>query len=127
MRGFLKAGAGVVAGAGGILILPPQSVDGATSKAPQRQRDLRRPAENRKLVHTFFNPTEAAFAVTAMDVLIPKDALSPSASHCGISVCMDRQMNSAWGQGDRMYLQGPWKEGAVSQCYQLPLSPAELQ
>ena len=30
------------------------------------------------------------------------------------------------GQGDRLYMQGPWKQGVPNQGYQLPLTPADL-
>jgi len=32
----------------------------------------------------------------------------------------------AWGNGDRLYMQGPWKPGVPNQGYQLPLTPAQL-
>ena len=33
---------------------------------------------------------------------------------------------AAWGKGDRLYTQGPWKKGVPNQGYQLPLAPADL-
>ncbi|MEA2961926.1 MAG: gluconate 2-dehydrogenase gamma chain, partial [Alphaproteobacteria bacterium] len=41
-------------------------------------------------------------------------------------VYIDRALGGAWGRGDRLYMQGPWKPGVPSQGYQLPLTPAEL-
>jgi gluconate 2-dehydrogenase gamma chain len=38
----------------------------------------------------------------------------------------DRALAGAWGKGDRLYMQGPWKPGVPSQGYQSPLTPAQL-
>ena len=37
-----------------------------------------------------------------------------------------KALAGAWGKGDRLYMQGPWKPGVPSQGYQLPLTPAQL-
>jgi gluconate 2-dehydrogenase gamma chain len=39
---------------------------------------------------------------------------------------IDRQLNSGYGRGDRMYLQGPFIEGTPEQGYQLRMTPSEL-
>jgi gluconate 2-dehydrogenase gamma chain len=70
-------------------------------------------------------PTEAAFVVAAVDILIPADELSPSGSDCGVAVFIDRQLASAWGGGDKMYRSGPFHTGKPEQGYQLALTPRE--
>lgn len=44
----------------------------------------------------------------------------------GVHVYIDRALASGWGKGERLYRQGPWKQGTGNQGYQLPLTPAEV-
>ncbi len=74
----------------------------------------------------FFRPAEADFAEALADHMVPADALSPSGSAIGIPVYIDRALAGGWGQGERLYLQGPFQQGTPNQGYQLPLTPAEL-
>ncbi len=72
------------------------------------------------------NATEAAFIAAAVDTLIPADGLSPSASDCGASVFIDRQLAGAWGNGARLYRDGPFLKGKPEHGYQLALTPREF-
>jgi gluconate 2-dehydrogenase gamma chain len=76
--------------------------------------------------YAFLNVEEAAFVEALVDHMVPADELSPSGTDIGINTFIDRALAGAWGQGDRLYMQGPWKQGAPSQGYQLPLTPAQL-
>ena len=76
--------------------------------------------------YAFLNPEEAAFVEAMVDHMIPADDLTPSGVDLGINIYIDRSLAGAWGKGDRLYMQGPWKQGTPSQGYQLPLTPAEL-
>ena len=76
--------------------------------------------------YRFFNDIEAKFIEAALDTLIPKDAVGPGAVEVGVATFLDNQLAGAFGQGARMYLEGPFLEGAPTQGYQLPLTPAEL-
>jgi gluconate 2-dehydrogenase gamma chain len=76
--------------------------------------------------YTFFSLDEAAFVETLVDHMVPADALSPKGTDIGINIYIDRALAGAWGKGDRLYMQGPWKLGETSQGYQLPLTPAQL-
>jgi len=58
--------------------------------------------------------------------MVPADELTPKGTDIGINVFIDRALGGAWGKGDRLYMQGPWKPGVPSQGYQLPLTPAQL-
>jgi gluconate 2-dehydrogenase gamma chain len=68
---------------------------------------------------------EAAFTEALVDHMWPKDQLSASGSELGIAIFIDRQLAGAFGQGDRLYLQGPFRRGKPQHGYQLPLTPAE--
>ena len=76
--------------------------------------------------YEFFTPDEAAFVEAAAARLIPADDADPSALEAGVPAYIDRQLAGAWGADERLYRSGPWLEGAPSQGYQLPYTPAEL-
>ncbi len=76
--------------------------------------------------YEFLNPEEAAFVEALVDHMIPADELSPKGTDIGVNIYIDRALAGAWGNGDRLYMQGPWKAGVPSQGYQLPLTPAQL-
>jgi gluconate 2-dehydrogenase gamma chain len=76
--------------------------------------------------YTFLNIDEAAFVEALVDHMIPADEISPKGTDLGVNVYIDRALAGAWGKGERLYMQGPWKLGAPSQGYQLPLTPAQL-
>src|SRR6202045_4997614 len=76
--------------------------------------------------YEFLNLDEAAFVEALVDHMVPADELSPKGTDIGINVYIDRALAGAWGKGDRLYMQGPWKPGVPSQGYQLPLTPAQL-
>ena len=58
--------------------------------------------------------------------MVPADELTPKGTDIGINIYIDRALAGGWGKGERLYMQGPWKQGVPSQGYQLPLTPAEL-
>jgi gluconate 2-dehydrogenase gamma chain len=58
--------------------------------------------------------------------MIPADEISPKGTDLGVNIYIDRALAGAWGKGERLYMQGPWKLGTPSQGYQLPLTPAQL-
>jgi gluconate 2-dehydrogenase gamma chain len=76
--------------------------------------------------YEFLNLDEAAFIEALVDHMVPADALTPKGTDLGINIYIDRALAGAWGKGERLYMQGPWKQGAPSQGYQLPLTPAQL-
>src|SRR5215831_19427663 len=76
--------------------------------------------------YEFLNLEEAAFIEALVDHMVPADEVSPKGTDIGINVYIDRALAGAWGKGDRLYMQGPWKLGTPSQGYQLPLTPAQL-
>jgi gluconate 2-dehydrogenase gamma chain len=76
--------------------------------------------------YTFFNPDEARFIETAVERLIPADEHGAGALDAGVPSYIDKQLGGAWGAGERLFRGGPWREGAPTQGYQLPFTPAEL-
>ena len=76
--------------------------------------------------YAFLNPEESAFIEALVDHMVPADELSPKGTDLGINIFIDRALAGGWGKGDRLYMQGPWKQGTPSQGYQLPLTPADL-
>jgi gluconate 2-dehydrogenase gamma chain len=76
--------------------------------------------------YEFLNLEEAAFVEKLVDHMIPADEHTAKGTDLGLAVFIDRALAGAWGKGDRLYMQGPWKEGVPSQGYQLPLTPAQL-
>jgi gluconate 2-dehydrogenase gamma chain len=76
--------------------------------------------------YAFLNLEEAAFVEALVDHMVPADQHSPKGTDLGINIYIDRALAGGWGKGERLYMQGPWKQGVASQGYQLPLTPAEL-
>jgi gluconate 2-dehydrogenase gamma chain len=76
--------------------------------------------------YLFFNADEAAFVEAAVARLIPADDQWPGGVEAGVPNFIDKQLDGAWGAGERLYRSGPWQPGTPSQGYQLPFTPAEL-
>ena len=114
-RAFLKSA--VAGGAAAVTVNVPQSAqDQPATAAPAAA----------SAGYEFLNPEEGAFVEALVDHMVPADDLTPKGTDIGINVYIDRALAGAWGKGDRLYMQGPWKQGAPSQVYQLPLTPAQL-
>jgi gluconate 2-dehydrogenase gamma chain len=120
-RGFLRgAVVGGAAAASAATIATPEI---AQAEAPAAAAPAAAPDA---AGYAFFNLDEAAFIETLVDHMIPADEVSPKGTDLGVNVYIDRALAGSWGKGDRLYMQGPWKQGAPSQGYQLPLTPAQL-
>ncbi len=118
-RDFLKTA--VVGGAAAATTGIPQTVQ-AQQPTPAAQAAAAVSPEG----YEFLNLEEAAFVEALVDHMVPADELSPKGTDIGINIYIDRALAGAWGKGDRLYLQGPWKQGVPNQGYQLPLTPAQL-
>lgn len=117
-RNFLKGA--VVGGAAAV------SGSALTSESAQAQQAQQPVAAPEPAGYEFLNLDEAAFIEALVDHMVPADDLTPKGTDVGINTYIDRALAGAWGKGDRLYMQGPWKKGAPSQGYQLPLTPAQL-
>jgi gluconate 2-dehydrogenase gamma chain len=76
--------------------------------------------------YTYLNSDEAAFVEALVDHMVPADPYTPKGTDLGLNTYIDRALAGGWGRGERLYMQGPWRQGVPSQGYQLPLTPAEL-
>jgi gluconate 2-dehydrogenase gamma chain len=97
----------------------PQAGVAAAAAAPA-------PAEPPPPGYQLFGAAEAAFVEALVDVMCPADALSPRGTDCGLALFIDRQLAGAFGQGERLYRQGPWRLGRPEHGYQLPLTPEQF-
>jgi len=115
-RDFLKTAVltGAAAAAATPVVNPPQSAEAQQTTAA--------PAAG----YEFLNLDEAAFVEALVDHMVPADDFTPKGTDIGINTYIDRALAGAWGNGDRLYMQGPWKTGMPAQGYQLPLTPAQL-
>jgi gluconate 2-dehydrogenase gamma chain len=119
-RDFLKSavvGGAAAAGTAGIA---------APETAQAQQPAAAAAAAPQAAGYEFLNLDEAAFVEALVDHMVPADEFTPKGTDLGIAVYIDRALAGGWGKGDRLYMQGPWKQGAPSQGYQLPLTPAQL-
>ena len=120
-RSFLL-GAGTAVAAG---LTPTAEAQAKTKKAgPEPKAAAAAPPAPEPLLT--LTPTEHAFIVAAVDTLIPADELSPSASDCGVAAFVDRQLAGAYGNGARLYRDGPFVKGKPELGYQLALNPREF-
>jgi len=120
-RRFLK-GAGV-AGASLPLLIASQGEAAAACESPTPAAT---PSSTAGAIgYQILSLDEAAFTEALVDHMWPKDQLSPSGTEIGIATFIDRQLAGAFGQGDRLYSQGPVRKGKPQHGYQLPLTPAE--
>jgi gluconate 2-dehydrogenase gamma chain len=76
--------------------------------------------------YQFFGVEEGAMVEAMVDHMWPADDLTPSGTDLGIAVYIDRQLAGAFGQGDRLYMQGPWRRGTPQHGWQVPMTPAVL-
>jgi len=124
-RDFLKGAVVGGATAATVVRLPQEARAEASPEAskPQAASSSAAPAP---AGYMFLNSDEAAFVEALVDHMIPADELTGKGTDIGINIYIDRALAGAWGKGDRLYMQGPWKLGLPSQGYQLPLTPAQL-
>ena len=116
LRGAVVGGAAAASATGGIA--QPQNA--------LAQQPVAAPVASDAAGYAFFNLEEAAFIEALVDHMVPADEVSPKGTDLGVNIYIDRALAGAWGKGERLYMQGPWKLGTPSQGYQLPLTPAQL-
>jgi gluconate 2-dehydrogenase gamma chain len=113
-RDFLKtAGLGTAAALAGSV---PASVPATAAPAAVPEPE----------VWLALTPTEQAFVKAAVDTIIPADELTPSGTDCGLATFIDRQLAGGFGNGARLYRQGPFMPAKPELGYQLALSPREF-
>lgn len=118
-RSFLK-GAGVALGVAGTAGVPV-----ATVLAQSTIEAL--PAETTPVIPGYqsLSLEESAITEALVEHMWPADDLGPSGVEIGIATFIDRQLAGAFGRGDRLYSQGPFRQGKPQHGYQLPLTPEQ--
>jgi gluconate 2-dehydrogenase gamma chain len=76
--------------------------------------------------YEWLRPGEQAFVEALVEHMCPADKNSPGGVDMGLNIFFDRALAGNWGQGDRLYLQGPFRKGTANQGYQLGMTPAAL-
>jgi gluconate 2-dehydrogenase gamma chain len=76
--------------------------------------------------YQWLKPDEQAFVEALVNHMCPADKNSANGVDLGLNIYFDRALAGNWGQGDRLYLQGPFKQGTPNQGYQLGMTPAQL-
>jgi gluconate 2-dehydrogenase gamma chain len=76
--------------------------------------------------YEWLRPGEQTFVEALVTHMCPADKSSPNGVDMGLNIFFDRALAGAWGQGDRLYLQGPFMKGSANQGYQLGMTPAAL-
>ena len=118
-RSFLKgAGAASTLAATALVGSLPRTAEAQTPPAQTAA-----PPANEPLLT--LTADEAAFFSAAYDTIIPADRLSPSGTDCGCVAYIDRQLAGAWGNGAKLYRNGPFLPAKPVHGYQLPLTPRE--
>ena len=119
-RGFFRT----VGAAGAAAALAPLPGQAQTAMSGHMHGAEAKPAGGE--AHLFLSAREAAFVEAAVDVFIPKDDVGPGGVESGCVTFIDRQLAGAFGQGSRLYRQGPFGDSIPEQGYQVALIPAEL-
>jgi gluconate 2-dehydrogenase gamma chain len=118
LKGAVVGGAAAAGGTAAIATSEIAQAESAVAAAPA--------AAPQAAGYAFLNLDEAAFVEALVDHMVPADEISPKGTDLGVNIYIDRALAGAWGKGERLYMQGPWKQGTPSQGYQLPLTPAQL-
>ena len=75
----------------------------------------------------FFTDAEADAVEAMAERVFPADSTSPGARDAGVMNYIDGRLAGGWGEGERLYRQGPFHEPTdAGHGYQLPLTPREL-
>jgi gluconate 2-dehydrogenase gamma chain len=118
-RRFIKQIAGAAA------VIPIHALAIAPSaKAAENALPASAPATPLPDGYQYFSAGEAAFVEALVTTLCPADELTPDGVACGLATFMDRQLAGGFGNGERLYMEGPWQAGKPEQGYQLPFDPA---
>ena len=115
-REFLK-GAATLAVAGGALAATPVLAKAPVPAPVPAPRPLGRPG------YQSLGLEESATTEAIVEHMWPADKLTASGVELGIAVYIDRQLAGAFGRGDRLYMQAPFRKGKPQHGYQLPLTP----
>ena len=120
-RSFLKSA--VAGGAAAVTAAVPETAPAQSAAAAPAVSAAAPPPPP---AYVYLNFEEQAFVEALVDHMVPADGHTPKGTDMGLNVFIDRALASGWGNGERLYMQGPWQRGVPNQGYQLPLTPAQL-
>jgi gluconate 2-dehydrogenase gamma chain len=103
--------------AAGVAVQPVPAVAAAASERPSDAAD-------EPVVYLYLGPDEAAVVEKLVEVMCPADAFTPSGTDLGLARFIDRQLAGGFGQGQGLYLRGPFRPGIPEDGYQRPFTPA---
>ncbi|MBJ2154595.1 gluconate 2-dehydrogenase subunit 3 family protein [Variovorax sp. IB41] len=112
-----------IGGASGAALAAPALLGGFAASSTSAQSVSASPS--RASGYLSLGPQEVACVEALVNLMCPADALTPNGVDCGLHVYIDRQLAGAWGRGDQLYRQGPWRPGKPQHGYQSPLTPEE--
>jgi gluconate 2-dehydrogenase gamma chain len=115
-RAFLKGAGATLAAVGAAALPAPALAQTATSAAVP-------PAAAGEQGYQSLSLEESATTEALVEHMWPADRLTGSGVELGIATYIDRQLAGAFGRGDRLYGQGPFRKGRPQHGYQLPLTP----
>jgi gluconate 2-dehydrogenase gamma chain len=127
-REFVVAGAlglAGVAGGSSTIVSQPAFAENAMQMGNKSSQQTSTPDTAPKRTYTFFNADEATWVEGAVNHMIPADELTGSGVDMGVAYFIDQQLAGGFGQGGKMFMQGPWQPGIPEQGWQVRLSPAE--
>jgi len=116
-RAFLKGAGAAAAALPAVLVASP-----ATGQVAAASAAAATPASG----YQCLSLDEAALTEALVDHMWPRDALTSSGTQLGIATFIDRQLAGAYGSGDRLYLQGPFRKGRPQHGWQVPMTPAQF-
>jgi gluconate 2-dehydrogenase gamma chain len=114
-----------VVGAAGAATAAARPLSARADNAPAPTAGAAQPAAA-PAGYEWLRPGEQAFVEALVNHMCPADTTSPGGVDLGLNIFFDRSLAGAWGQGDRLYLQGPFVKGSANQGYQLGMTPAAL-
>src|SRR5260221_14234233 len=118
-RAFLKGAGATLALAGGVAAPAAAVAQTASKDLAAAAAATAAPAAG----YQSLGLEEAAATEALVEHMWPADHLTASGVELGIATYIDRQLAGAFGRGDRLYMQGPWRKGKAQHGYQLPLTP----
>jgi gluconate 2-dehydrogenase gamma chain len=75
----------------------------------------------------FLTEWEFDYLTAMAETIWPTDDLGPGARVAGVGYYIDGQLSGSWGQGHRLYLNGPFFTPAdTGHGWQIPLTPADV-
>lgn len=123
---LLKSFAGAAGAAAAALPLAAKAADAQAAPGAPATSPAANAAADAPAGYEWLRPGEQAFVEALVNHMCPADQHTPNGTDMGLHTYFDRALAGSWGQGDRLFLQGPFRQGSPNQGYQLSMTPAAL-